>query len=53
MNLELKEKVINIRKESGGIPWPPNDRSVGVVLVAHSMGGFVASDTLFSILNDR
>ncbi|KFY20583.1 hypothetical protein V491_03599 [Pseudogymnoascus sp. VKM F-3775] len=49
----LKENVINIRKESGEIPWPPNDRSVGVVLVAHSMGGFVASDTLFSILNDR
>ncbi|KFY83503.1 hypothetical protein V498_08026 [Pseudogymnoascus sp. VKM F-4517 (FW-2822)] len=49
----LKEKVINIRKESGGIPWPPNDRSVGVILVAHSMGGFVASDTLFSILSDQ
>jgi hypothetical protein len=27
--------------------------SVGVILVAHSMGGFVATDALFSILNNR
>jgi hypothetical protein len=27
--------------------------SVGVVLVAHSMGGFVATDALFSILSNR
>lgn len=32
---------------------PIIDPSVGVILVAHSMGGFVASDTLFSILDNR
>ena len=26
------------RKEHLSAPWPPNDRNVGVVLVAHSMG---------------
>ncbi|RAL67383.1 hypothetical protein DID88_008139 [Monilinia fructigena] len=49
----LKEKVMDVRKEKAEIAWPPNDRSVGVILVAHSMGGFVASDALFSILNDH
>ncbi|KAJ8068691.1 hypothetical protein OCU04_002390 [Sclerotinia nivalis] len=49
----LKGKVMEIRKEKTQNPWPPNDRSVGVILVAHSMGGFVASDALFSILNDH
>ncbi|PQE06726.1 alpha beta-Hydrolase protein [Rutstroemia sp. NJR-2017a BBW] len=49
----LKEKVVEVRKEKTENPWPPNDRSVGVVLVAHSMGGFVASDALFSILDDH
>ncbi|KAI9745851.1 MAG: hypothetical protein M1818_000532 [Claussenomyces sp. TS43310] len=49
----LKEQVVNIRKKRSEKPWPPTDRSVGVVLVAHSMGGFVASDALFSILNER
>ncbi|KAM0160100.1 hypothetical protein ACHAQE_004715 [Botrytis cinerea] len=49
----LKAKVMEVRKEKTEAPWPPNDRSVGVILVAHSMGGFVASDALFSILNDH
>ncbi|KAM3080385.1 hypothetical protein ACMFMG_005343 [Clarireedia jacksonii] len=49
----LKEKVLEVRKEKTETPWPPNDRSVGIVLVAHSMGGFVASDALFSVLDDH
>ncbi|KAI8964482.1 hypothetical protein F5Y11DRAFT_363771 [Daldinia sp. FL1419] len=49
----LKEKVINVRKVHSESPWPPHDRDVGVILVAHSMGGFVASDTLFLILNEK
>ncbi|OIW22802.1 hypothetical protein CONLIGDRAFT_664828 [Coniochaeta ligniaria NRRL 30616] len=49
----LKERVMEVRKSHLSQPWPPNDRNVGVILVAHSMGGFVAVDTLFRILNDR
>ncbi|KAF5018791.1 hypothetical protein F66182_9209 [Fusarium sp. NRRL 66182] len=49
----LKERVMDIRKKKSEKPWPPHDRDVGVVLVAHSMGGFVAADTLFLALNDR
>ncbi|KAI1370380.1 hypothetical protein F4677DRAFT_365176 [Hypoxylon crocopeplum] len=49
----LKEKVMDVRKTHSEKPWPPHDRDVGVILVAHSMGGFVASDTLFLILNER
>ncbi|KAM5346957.1 hypothetical protein ACJ41O_009962 [Fusarium nematophilum] len=49
----LKERVMEIRKTHSDKPWPPRDRDVGVVLVAHSMGGFVAADTLFLALNDR
>ncbi|KAI0505230.1 hypothetical protein F5B22DRAFT_640086 [Xylaria bambusicola] len=49
----LKERVMEVRKAHCEKPWPPHDREVGVVLVAHSMGGFVASDTLFLILNER
>ncbi|KAI1387149.1 uncharacterized protein F4822DRAFT_443963 [Hypoxylon trugodes] len=49
----LKEKVMDVRKAHTEKPWPPHDRDVGVILVAHSMGGFVASDTLFLILNER
>lgn len=49
----LKEQVMASRREFCHTPWPPNDKEVGVVLVAHSMGGFVASDALFTILNDR
>ncbi|KAI9154744.1 hypothetical protein HJFPF1_07301 [Paramyrothecium foliicola] len=49
----LKEQVIDTRKKHFENPWPPRDRNVGVVLVAHSMGGFVAADALFATLNDR
>ncbi|KAI3328767.1 hypothetical protein F4824DRAFT_516990 [Ustulina deusta] len=49
----LKERVMDVRKARCEKPWPPHDREVGVILVAHSMGGFVASDTLFLILNER
>lgn len=49
----LKERVIDCRKKHLENPWPPNDRSVGVVLVAHSMGGFVAADALLLTLDDR
>lgn len=34
----LKERVLELRKQHLDNPWPPNDRQVGVVLVAHSMG---------------
>ncbi|KAI3392071.1 hypothetical protein diail_6300 [Diaporthe ilicicola] len=49
----LKERVMEIRKARLEKPWPPNDKSVGVVLVAHSMGGFVASEALFHVLDER
>jgi len=49
----LKEKVMDLRKEYSEKPWPPHDRDVGVVLVAHSMGGFVAADTTLLVLNER
>jgi len=29
---------MNLRKKHLENPWPPNDREVGVILVAHSMG---------------
>lgn len=34
----LKERVMEIRKAKLEKPWPPSDRQVGVILVAHSMG---------------
>lgn len=34
----LKERVMDLRKAHLETPWPPNDRRVGVVLIAHSMG---------------
>ncbi|KAJ0300955.1 hypothetical protein COL516b_008131 [Colletotrichum fioriniae] len=49
----LKERVMDVRKASVEKPWPPKDREVGVVLVAHSMGGFVAADSLFLAINER
>lgn len=49
----LKERVMEIRKAKLEKPWPPSDRQVGVILIAHSMGGFVASESLFHILNER
>lgn len=44
---------MDVRKAKLEKPWPPNDKSVGVVLVAHSMGGFVATEALFHILDER
>lgn len=44
---------MDIRKKKCEKPWPPHDRDVGVVLVAHSMGGFVAADSLFLAINER
>lgn len=38
----LKERVMRLRKEHLSSPWPPNDRHVGVILVAHSMGYVLA-----------
>ncbi|KAK2053224.1 hypothetical protein LY76DRAFT_554372 [Colletotrichum caudatum] len=49
----LKERVMEVRKANVEKPWPPKDREVGVVLVAHSMGGFVAADALFLAVNER
>ncbi|KAH6839474.1 hypothetical protein B0I37DRAFT_235458 [Chaetomium sp. MPI-CAGE-AT-0009] len=49
----LKEQVMDLRKAHLDTPWPPNDRKVGVILVAHSMGGFVATDSLFRILDEH
>ncbi|KAK3374707.1 hypothetical protein B0H63DRAFT_480774 [Podospora didyma] len=49
----LRERVMELRKQHLQNPWPPNDRDVGVILIAHSMGGFVASDCLFRVLDDR
>ncbi|KAK1992801.1 hypothetical protein LX36DRAFT_684696 [Colletotrichum falcatum] len=49
----LKEQVMEVRKANVEKPWPPKDRQVGVVLVAHSMGGFVAADALFLAVNER
>ncbi|SPQ26219.1 64daac73-d641-40bd-a9fa-fcccd5dead5b [Thermothielavioides terrestris] len=49
----LKERVVELRKARLERPWPPNDRSVGVILIAHSMGGFVASDCLFRVLDEK
>ncbi|KAH6688419.1 hypothetical protein F5X68DRAFT_168281 [Plectosphaerella plurivora] len=49
----LKERVMDVRKTHLEKPWPPHDRDVGVILVAHSMGGFVAADTLFLALKER
>ncbi|KAK7748670.1 hypothetical protein SLS53_000691 [Cytospora paraplurivora] len=49
----LKERVMEIRKARLEKPWPPVDKDVGVILVAHSMGGFVASEALFHALDER
>ncbi|KJZ80080.1 hypothetical protein HIM_00794 [Hirsutella minnesotensis 3608] len=49
----LKERVIDVRKTHLEKAWPPNDSEVAVVLVAHSMGGFVAADALFLSLNQQ
>lgn len=44
---------MEVRKAKLEKPWPPNDKNVGVILVAHSMGGFVASEALFHLLDER
>lgn len=44
---------MDVRKAKLEKPWPPNDKNVGVILVAHSMGGFVATEALFHILDER
>lgn len=38
----LKERVMDIRKANSEKPWPPHDRDVGVILVAHSMGSVLS-----------
>lgn len=38
IDTRLKERVMDLRKAHLEKPWPANDRKVGVVLVAHSMG---------------
>lgn len=47
----LVEQILTLEKENGNSS-PIERPSVGVVLVGHSMGALVASDTLFSVLND-
>ncbi|POS68623.1 hypothetical protein DHEL01_v212983 [Diaporthe helianthi] len=49
----LKERVMDVRKAKLEKSWPPNDKKVGVILIAHSMGGFVATEALFHILDER
>ncbi|KAI0477546.1 hypothetical protein GGR56DRAFT_637787 [Xylariaceae sp. FL0804] len=50
----LKEKVMEVRKAHCEKPWPPHDREVGVILVLTvHLSGFVASDALFLVLNER
>lgn len=38
VSFRVKGKVMEIRKAKLSNPWPPEDRNVGVILVAHSMG---------------
>ncbi|KAL2271998.1 hypothetical protein VTJ83DRAFT_1369 [Remersonia thermophila] len=49
----VRERVLELRKQHLPSPWPPNDRHVGVILIGHSMGGFIATDTLLRILDER
>ncbi|KAH8586761.1 hypothetical protein B0O99DRAFT_643584 [Bisporella sp. PMI_857] len=48
----LQDKVTDLEHEAGTKSAILNP-SVGVILIAHSMGGFVAADTLFSVLENR
>ncbi|EPE10891.1 hypothetical protein F503_05986 [Ophiostoma piceae UAMH 11346] len=50
---QLKQRVMDLRKAHLDTPWPPNDNEIGVVIIAHSMGGFVAADALFLALDER
>ncbi|CAK7272418.1 hypothetical protein SEPCBS119000_005115 [Sporothrix epigloea] len=48
----LELHVMDVR-EANHVPWLPENRSVEVILVAHSMGGFVAADALCLALDER
>ncbi|KAL9063243.1 MAG: hypothetical protein Q9157_008339, partial [Trypethelium eluteriae] len=48
----LQNKVIDL-EVANGTPSPTIEPSVRTVLVGHSMGGIVAAETLFSIVNDQ
>ncbi|KAI9840171.1 MAG: hypothetical protein M1837_001884 [Sclerophora amabilis] len=43
---------VMIREKAAGNERPQQDPSVGVILVAHSMGGLVVTDALLSMLDD-
>jgi len=48
----LQTQTIELEKQNGNAS-AIQEPSVAVVLVSHSMGGFVAADTLFSVLDNR
>ncbi|KAJ5047155.1 uncharacterized protein L3040_002997 [Drepanopeziza brunnea f. sp. 'multigermtubi'] len=48
----LQDQVTDLEQAAGNAN-AILEPSVGVVLIAHSMGGFVAADTLFSVLDTR
>lgn len=48
----LQDQVTELEKGAGNVN-AIQEPSVGVLLIAHSMGGFVAADTLFSVLDNR
>jgi pimeloyl-ACP methyl ester carboxylesterase len=48
----LQERVTALEQKAG-TQNAITDPSVSVILIAHSMGGFVAADTLFAILDNR
>jgi len=48
----LQNQVTDLERNAA-TPSAILDPSVGVILVAHSMGGFVAADTLFSVLDNK
>ncbi|KAF2236178.1 hypothetical protein EV356DRAFT_430045, partial [Viridothelium virens] len=48
----LQNKVIDL-EVANGTPSPTIEPSVRTVLIGHSMGGIVAAETLFSIVNDQ
>ncbi|KAF8850879.1 hypothetical protein BDZ45DRAFT_602255, partial [Acephala macrosclerotiorum] len=48
----LQTQTIELEKQNGNLS-AIQEPSVSVILVSHSMGGFVAADTLFSVLDNR
>ncbi|KAH6669462.1 hypothetical protein B0J14DRAFT_703417 [Halenospora varia] len=48
----LQDRVTSLEQQNGN-KKAISEPSVGVVVVGHSMGGFVAADTVFSILENR